>query len=368
LRPTSSASSSIYDLDGRITDANAAFLRIVGYDHEDLVSGRLRWTDLTPPEWLERDQRMHVPQLKTFGVVQPFEKEYFRKDGSRVPVLVGGANFEDHVGEGVAFVLDLTERKRAEDARTRAEAELQQARSALAHRQRVSLLGEVAASLVHEIKAPIAAAMFDAHICLGALGDDRLNLQSARAAASRMVKDATWADEVISRTSALYRKDTTQRERVDVNAVIRHMALLLQQEAAAAAVSIQTSLADGLPEVVADRVQLQQVFMNLMLNAIEAMKGTGGDLTIASAMREPGELLISVSDQGVGLPKETPDTIFEAFVTTKPQGTGMGLAITRSIVDAHGGRLWASANTGPGATFIFTLLADAAEHPASASV
>ena len=222
----------IYDLDGRITDANDAFLRIVGYDRDDLVAGRLRWTDLTPPEWLERDRRMHVPQLETFGVIQPFEKEYFRKDGSRVPVLLGAANFGDQVGEGVAFVLDLTERKRAEDARTRAEAELQQARSALAHRQRVSLLGEVAASLVHEIKAPIAAATLDAHVCLLALGDDRLNLQSARDAASRMLKDATWADEVISRTSALYRKDTTQRERVDVNAVIRHIALLLQQEAA----------------------------------------------------------------------------------------------------------------------------------------
>ena len=108
--------------------------------------------------------------------------------------------------------------------------------------------------------------------------------------------------------------------------------------------------------------------MNLMLNAIEAMKGTGGDLTIASAMREPGELLISVSDQGVGLPKDAPDTMFEAFVTTKPQGTGMGLAITRSIVDAHGGRVWASAKAGPGATFFFTLLAAAADHPASASV
>jgi PAS domain S-box-containing protein len=118
----------IYHLDGRITDANDAFLRIVGYDRDDLVSGRLRWTDLTPPEWLERDQRIHVPQIKTFGVLEPFEKEFFRKDGSRVPVLVGGANFEDHVGEGVAFVLDLTERKRAEDARTRAEEEREKLR------------------------------------------------------------------------------------------------------------------------------------------------------------------------------------------------------------------------------------------------
>jgi signal transduction histidine kinase len=306
-----------------------------------------------------------VEQIREHGKCDLFEKEYLRKDGSRVPVLVAAAAIEGTKGENVAFVLDLSERRRAEDARTRAEAELQQARSALVHRQRVSLLGEVMASLAHEIRAPIAAAALDAHVCLRALGDDRPNLQSAREAASRIVKDATWADEIISRTRALYRKDTNQRERVDVNAVIRHMALLLQQEAAASSVSIRTALADGLPEVIADRVQLQQVCMNLMLNAIEAMKGTGGDLTITSEMREPGELLISVSDQGVGLPMDTTGTIFDAFVTTKPQGTGMGLAITRSIVDAHGGRVWASANNGPGATFFFTLLADAAEQPQS---
>jgi signal transduction histidine kinase len=270
--------------------------------------------------------------------------------------------------ENIYLEEEIRQRRQAEDARTRAEAELHQARSALAHRQRVSLLGEVAASLAHEIKQPIAAATLDAHVCLRALGDARVNLQSAREAASRMLKDATWAEEIISRTTALYRKDTPQRERVDVNAVIRHMALLLQQEAAASSVSIRTALAGGLPEVLADRVQLQQVCLNLMLNAIEAMKGTGGDLTITSAMRESGELLISVSDQGVGLPRDTPGTIFDAFVTTKPHGTGMGLAITRSIVDAHGGRVWASANTGPGATFFFTLLADAVEHRPSRSL
>jgi PAS domain S-box-containing protein len=357
----------ISTLEGQVLEANDALLNMVGYSRDDLTSGRTRWTDWTPPEWRAVSERA-VEQIRVHGKCDLFEKEYLRKDGSRVPVLVAAAAIEGTKSENVAFVLDLSERRRAEDARTRAEAELQQARNALAHRQRVSLLGEVAASLAHEIRAPIAAATLDAHVCLGALGDDRLNLQSAREAASRMAKDATWADEIISRTSALYRKDTTQRERVDVNAVIRDMAVLLQQEAAAFSVSILTELADGLPEVIVDRVQLQQVFMNLMLNAIEAMKDTGGDLTITSEMREPGELLISVSDQGVGLPMDTPGTIFDAFVTTKPQGTGMGLAITRSIVDAHGGRVWASANTGPGATFFFTLLADAAERPPSRSL
>jgi signal transduction histidine kinase len=257
--------------------------------------------------------------------------------------------------EGVAFVLDLTERRRAEDARTRAEAELQQARIALAHLQRVSMLGEVAASLAHEIRQPIAAALIDATVCLRALAGDRLDVQNAREAASRMVRDATWADEIIKRTTALYKKDTTLRERVKVNAVIREIALLLQQEASASSIAIRTELAEGIPDVIADRVQLQQVFMNLMLNAIDAMKDTGGDLTVTSNMSEDSELLIAVRDTGIGLPIDNPDHIFESFVTTKPNGTGMGLAITRSIVESHGGRLWAERNAGPGASFHFVL-------------
>jgi len=350
----------IWDLDGTILEANDALLRMVGYEREDLVSGRLRWTDLSAAQWLGRDRQELVADIRRTGSLQPFEWDYIRKDGSRMPVLMGAASFEGE-NQGVAFVLDLTERQRAEAAQKRAEDELQQARSALVHRQRVSMLGEVTASLAHEIRQPIAALTIDATACLRALADDRVDVHDARRAASRIVKEATWADEIITRTSALYRKDATQREDVDVNAVIREMAVLLQQEAAAHAITIRTALADGLPLVIADRVQLQQVFMNLMLNAIEAMKDTGGDVTIMSATREPGELLISVSDTGVGLPTETPDTIFDAFVTTKPHGTGMGLAITRSIVEAHGGRLRARPNIGPGATFFFTLAADGAE-------
>ncbi len=349
----------IWDIEGRILDANDAFLQIVGYEREDLRSGRLWWTDLTPPELLARELEQLMPQLKLAGRLKPWEKEYFHKNGHRVPVLIGVAPFDDESRRGAAFVVDLTERKRAEDARRSAEAELQQARAALAHRQRVSMLGEVAASLAHEIRQPIAAAKIDAQVCLRALSDNRLDEQSAREAASRIVKAATRADEIVRRTTALYRKDATQRARVDVNAVIREMVVLLRQEAAASSIAIRTELAEGLPVVVADRVQLQQVLMNLMLNAIEAMKHTGGKLTITSQQWQGAELQISVSDTGVGLPTENPDQIFDSFVTTKPDGTGMGLAITRSIVESHGGRLWAVANAGKGATFLFTLLAEA---------
>ncbi|HWW85137.1 MAG TPA: AAA family ATPase, partial [Vicinamibacterales bacterium] len=201
-----------YYLDGRITDANDAFLRMVGYSREDLASGSLRWTDLTPPEWREQDERL-LPELEISGSLQPFEKEYFRKDGSRVPVLIGVARFDDDTSAGVSLVLDLTELKRAEEGRMRAETQLQQARSALAHRQRVSMMGEVAASLAHEIKQPIIAARIDAKVCLGALAEHRLDLQAARDAASRLVKDAAWATEVITRTTALFKKET-ERERV----------------------------------------------------------------------------------------------------------------------------------------------------------
>ena len=163
------------------------------------------------------------------------------------------------------------------------------------------MLGEMAAAIAHEIRQPIAAAMIDATACLRALADNRVDLQEARRAASRMVKEATWADEIIHRTTALYKQETTRRERVDVNAVIREMTVLLQQEAGAPSISVRTELAESVPDVRADRVQLQQVFMNLMLNAIEAMKDTGGELTIRSQVNQEGELLISVSDTGVGL-------------------------------------------------------------------
>jgi signal transduction histidine kinase len=231
----------------------------------------------------------------------------------------------------------------------------------LAHLNRVTTMGDLAASLAHEIRQPIAAARIDARVCMRALADDRLDAQAAREAAARTVKDVIRADEIIKRTTALYKRDTLQRERVDINAVIREMAVLVHQEAGASAIAIQTRLIDSIPPVMADRVQLQQVFMNLMLNAIDAMKGTGGVLTITAEMREGNEVLIGVSDTGVGLPADNPERIFESFVTTKPHGTGMGLAITRSIVESHGGCLWAIANSGPGATFLFTLPGDAGE-------
>jgi signal transduction histidine kinase len=240
---------------------------------------------------------------------------------------------------------------------------LRQAQTDLAHINRVTTLGELTASLAHEIKQPISAAVTDAKTCLRWLRRDEPDIAEACDAASRIVKDVTRAADIINSISLLFKKDAVQREFLDVNELIREMIVLLRSEATRYSLSIRTELAKDLPKVLADRVQLQQVFMNLMLNGIDAMKETrgGGELTIKSEP-DDGQLLISVSDTGVGLPAEQAEQAFRAFFTTKDNGTGMGLPITRSIIESHGGRLWVTDTSGRGATFQFTLPAMAAAH------
>jgi PAS domain S-box-containing protein len=254
--------------------------------------------------------------------------------------------------EYVGTSIDVTERKRADEERER----LRQAQADLAHLSRVTMMGELTASLAHEIKQPIAAARTDAKTCLRWLGRDQPDVAEAREAAARIVNHATRASDIIARISSLFKKGELQRELVDVNELIREMIVLLYSEADRHSVTIRTQLGEGLPQVMADRVHLQQVFMNLMLNGMDAMKEAGRrrELTITSET-EDGELLISVSDTGVGLPPVQGNRIFEAFFTTKVNGTGMGLAISRSIIESHGGRLWATDASGRGATFQFTL-------------
>jgi len=471
----------ISDLAGRVIDANDAFLQMVRYTRDDVACGRLRWTELTPPEWQAASERA-VAQLGTNGTCELFEKEYFRSDGTRVPVLVAAAVIEGTKTENVAFVLDLSEQKQAEEAlrksenylaeaqrlthtgscaidgtsreilywseemfrlfgfdpqqglpmwdqwlqrihpedrdkfrmagdrtflekvhcdvefravkpdgtikhihgigdpvlspsgelvqvvgtmvdvteRRRAEEardRLRQLEADLAHINRVSTMGELTASLAHEINQPIGAAVTNAQACLRFLNCGQPDLPEAREAAQEMVRDARRAADIIDRVRSLYRKGQAHQEMVDVNEVIREMAVMLHKEANRYSVDMRAELCENLPNVVADRVQLQQVLMNLMMNGIEAMRdaGMGGELSVKSQLAEDGQLLISVSDTGVGLPTGKADEIFNAFFTTKPQGTGMGLAITRSIVESHGGSVWATANSGPGSAFHFTL-------------
>jgi len=281
---------------------------------------------------------------------------YYRETRSPSPAETRALEMATHLA-GIAI-----ERKLAREERER----FRQAQADLAHINRVTTMGELTASLAHEVNQPIAAAVTDANTCLRWLTRDQPDLEEARQAASRIVKDATRAAEVISRTRLLFRKGTPQRALVDVNEVIREMIGLLRSEAMRHSISVRTDLAD-LPQVVGDRVQLQQVLLNLMTNSIDAMKDVDGtrELIICSQQAEDDRLLVSVIDTGLGLPPEQANQIFDAFFTTKPHGTGMGLRISRSIVEAHGGRLWAAENSSRGASFHLTLpiKVDAQETP-----
>jgi PAS domain S-box-containing protein len=251
----------------------------------------------------------------------------------------------------VGAVSDITERNRAEEERER----LRQLEADLAHINRVSMMGELTASLAHEIKQPLAAAIIDANACMRWLRRDPPDVMEACGSASRMVAAVTRAAGIIDRVRSLYGRGTPEREVVDLNEILREMTALLEDTADRHSISIHAELDLGLPQTTADRVQLQQVLMNLMLNGIEAMRETGGELTIASTKVEHDQLLIAVSDSGVGLPDDQAERIFDAFFTTKMQGTGMGLSISRRIIESHGGRLWASPNAARGAIFQFTL-------------
>jgi PAS domain S-box-containing protein len=465
-----------WELGGRILDANDAFLTMLGYDREDLVSPGLCWIDLTPPEWRERDERL-VPELKMTGALRPFEKEYLRKDGSRVPVLIGVATFEASVNHGVAFVLDLTERKHAEEAlreaqhmwrsaidgipgllailapngeleninrrileysgqeleelrnwgtngtihpedvrhtvevftasiasgvsyefearirrfdgayrwfavrgvpvrdvsgrivrwyslltdiedRTRALARMQQMQADFAHVNRVSLMGELAASLSHEITQPIATARNNARAALNFLEQEPPELSEVREALDCVMSDADRAGGIVDRIRDQIKKVPPRKDHFDLNAAIQDVLGLAGSTVMKYRVSVQTRLADGLLGVQGDRVQLQQVILNLILNAAEAlgsMESTSRELLVRTELTEASAVLVAVCDSGPGIDPEHLERVFEPFYTTKASGVGMGLSICRSIIEAHGGRIWAEANKPRGAVFQFTL-------------
>jgi PAS domain S-box-containing protein len=472
-----------WDLEGRILDANEAFLHMVGYSRDDLVSGGLRWTALTPAEWKYTQERALV-ELRATGSHKAFEKEYFRKDGSRVPVLLGGATFDEHGDQGVSFVLDLTERKRAElerqllaslveqatelmaiadleggtpiylnkaglkmvgldsleEAKTRrglhymfpedrpfvnavlwptvlekgswsgemrfrhfktgdpipihysafriddpktgqpvnvgnvcsdiseskraeeklraSEQRLVDAQMELAHVMRMTTLGELTASISHEVNQPLAGVIANAEACLRWLNGGTPDLDRARRSVEWIIEDGNRASEVIRRVRGLAKKSDTERVPLDVNDVVRETIGLMQREVFSHQVSLRMELVPALPTILADRVQLQQVIINLVMNGIEAMQSVTDrprELLIRSRQEERQLVLVSVADCGVGISAENADRLFNAFFTTKSSGMGMGLSICRSIMEAHGGRLWATANLPHGATFQFTL-------------
>lgn len=361
---------AIWALDGRVLEANDAFLGMLGYERADLVSGHVRWTDLTPAEWRDRDARA-ANEVRTTGIVQPFEKEFFRKDGRRVPVLVGVAAFDDRREQGVAFVIDLTERKQAEAEAREGERRYREVQMELVRANRLATMGQLTASIAHEVNQPISAAVTDAQTALRWLRAQPLDLNEVEQALDRIVSDGKRAGEVVGRIRGMIQKAVPRKERMDVNHAIREVIALTRGEAMKSRVSVEARLAEGLPPIEADRIQLQQVILNLIVNAVEAMApATDGPrfLLISTEKAEPGGVLVVVRDTGPGLSPASVEHIFDAFYTTKPEGMGLGLSISRSIIEAHGGRLRARANVPRGAVFEFTVPANERGEPAEAGL
>jgi len=336
--------------------------RLFGFDpergvpsFEELVQ-RIHPEDRAPAmQEFESPSRAGTDFDAHFRIVHP--------DGTTKYVYGTGHPVFNESGDLVEFfgtVIDITERKRAEEERER----LRQAQADLAHVNRVTTMGELTASLAHEVNQPIAAAITNANTCLRWLTRDRPDLEEAREAAMRIVKDGTRAAEIVSRIRLVFKKGAPERELVDVNNVIREMIVLLRGEATKHHISFRTELAADLSKVLGDRVQLQQVVMNLIVNSIDAMKDVDEkrEVVIKSQRAEDAHIMVSVSDTGMGLPPQQEDQIFNAFFTTKPHGTGMGLRICRSIVESHGGRLWAADNYPRGASFCFTIPSKAEAH------
>ena len=347
----------IWNLDGAIIEANAAFLGMTGHRRDDLVSGRMRWRELTPTEWREVDDHQ-IAVARTIGAVEPYVKEFFRKDGSRAQVLVRAAIFDRARNEGVAFVVDMTDLKRTEEAARESERRYQGTQLELLHANRLATMGQLSASIAHEVNQPIAAAITNAQTALRWLEVQPPNLAKAQQALGRILENGNRAIEVVSGIRSLIRKEAPRISRLDINSVVMEVIEFTRSEGAKSSVLVRTELAEGLSAIEGDRVQLQQVMLNLIVNAFEAMGPCSEgscELRIATGKTECGGVIVAVQDSGLGVNPSDLERIFNAFYSTKPDGLGLGLSVCRAIIEAHGGKLWASTGAARGAIFQFTL-------------
>ncbi|HAQ81220.1 MAG: histidine kinase [Bradyrhizobium sp. PARBB1] len=335
--------------DGGIFEANDAFLKIAGYEREDLSAGRLRWADLTGPARLGV-ATVPFAALEANGAVQQFEDEYVRRDGTRVPVMVGTAAIDERQDRWVTFVVDLTERKRAEAQARRMEKEL-------AHANRVATMGQLTASIAHEVKQPIGAMVTNAQAAQRLLRAEPPDLEEAWEALMQIAQDGKRAGDVIDRIRGLVKRTSLSSKPLDINQGILEVVELTRGEAVKYGVCVRTDLSAHLPPVKGDRVELQQVVLNLVINAMEATQSVDDrsrEVLIETAV-DNSDVLVRVRDTGGGLSSFAIERLFTAFFTTKPGGLGLGLSICQSIIESHGGRLFAGANVPRGAVFQFTL-------------
>jgi len=346
-----------WNLDGRILEANESFASIVGYDIAELTAGQREWKDLMPPEWDPTDDRIMSEMLAT-GVATPFEAEYIRKDGVRVPVLVGAALFGARPGEGVAFVLDISERRKAEKAARESDRRSHEMERRLADANRVASVGYLSAMIAHEVNQPLSGVMTNASTVLRMLDAEPPVGGNIRDVVQRIIRDGNRAAEVVRRLREMFSGKVPTLEALDLNEATREVVAIARKDLEKASIAVRQELDDGLPVVMGDRIQLQQVILNLLRNASEAMAGVHDrprDLLIRTWRETAGGVCLAVRDAGVGLPAEDLEKLFDAFYSGKGDGMGIGLFVSRSIIERHQGRLWAEPNENNGLTLLFCL-------------
>ncbi len=353
----------------QVLEANDKYLNLLGRSREDLLAGRVDWVEATPPALYERDLQ-GMRELRKRGACVPFEKEYIRSDGSRIPILIGAAVLPGYAElTWICFVLDLTEQKRLRDAAERQRFELMAKEHALASERalrekqielarvlRALSLGELATSIAHEVNQPLAGVVSNAEAGLRWLSYEVPKIDEARESLAMIAEDGVRAAEVIRRLRDFLNKGKTEHSQIDLNAVIREAVALTRVEFVKRHIGVRLELEADLPPIPGDRIQLQQVILNLIMNGAEAIESTAGvkEVVVASRVGD-GSILVAVRDSGTGIRAEDIPRVFDAFFTTKPAGMGMGLSISRSILEMHGGRIWAEPNDGSGITVQFSL-------------